>query len=118
MKYAAAFLVFLFMGVSLYAQENNTKAKFEKKGDLVEATYYHANGEVSQMGYFKNKKPHGIWKAFDASGNKITSATYEEGVKVGKWFFWKDDQLTEVDYENSRPVKVKDYSITETIVLN
>lgn len=118
MKYAAAFLVFLFMSVSFYAQENETKAKFEKKGDLIEATYFHANGQVSQIGFFKDNKPHGIWKAFDDSGNKITSAIYNEGEKVGKWFFWRDDKLTEVDYENSKPFKVKDYQITETIVLN
>ena len=118
MKNATAFMVFFLMGVFLYAQESNDQAKFEKKGDLVEGTYYHANGNISQVGYFKNKKPHGVWLSYDVEGKKITQALYNEGKKDGKWFFWKEDTLSEVDYAMNEIVGIKEYQMKETIVIN
>ncbi|PIV95166.1 MAG: nicotinic acid mononucleotide adenyltransferase, partial [Flavobacteriaceae bacterium CG17_big_fil_post_rev_8_21_14_2_50_33_15] len=35
-------------------------------------------------------------------GEKVTSGNYENGKKVGKWLFWNDDTLKEVNYENSQ----------------
>lgn len=118
MKNVVAFMVFFLMGVVLYAQENNERAKFEKKGDLVEATYYHENGNVSQTGFIKNKKPHGVWKAYDMQGKKIAQAQYVEGKKDGKWFFWKEDKLTEVEYKQNDIVVVNDYKMTDSYAIN
>lgn len=118
MKNVVALMVFLVMGVSLYAQENNEKAKFEKKGDLVEATYYYENGNVSQEGFFKDSKPTGVWKAYDREGNKITQAYYINGIKDGRWFFWKDNELTEVEYDYNKIIRVSDYQKTESFIVN
>ncbi|WP_188405340.1 toxin-antitoxin system YwqK family antitoxin [Psychroflexus salis] len=118
MKNVAAFMIFFFMGVILYAQENNDKAKFEKKGDLVEATYFHENGTISQVGFFKDNKPTGIWKVYDENGNKITQAQYDNGVKNGRWFFWKENKLTEVEYDSNHIVKVNDYQKTDSYIVN
>ena len=117
MKMLGTLVMALLMSFSLFAQESD-QVKLEKEGDLVKATYFHDNGEVSQIGYFKNDKPHGEWKAFDITGDKIAQAKYDEGKKVGKWFFWNDGSLSEVDYRNNAVAKVSSYQKNETYVVS
>lgn len=88
------------LSVSLL-QAQDTEPKFEKSGDLVKATYFYKNGDVKEQGFFKDKKLTGTWTSFDAEGNKTAIAHYNEGKKVGKWFMWKKDGLTEIDYTNN-----------------
>ena len=92
----------LLSGGTLLAQETKIKKEFEKKGDLIEAVFYHENGQVAQKGFFKNGKLHGEWIAYDLHGNKTAIAKYTEGQKTGKWFFWNDGLLSEVDYQQNR----------------
>lgn len=94
---------FLFTGL-LFA---NHPPKHEVLGDLVKSTYFHENGTVSQEGYYKNGKVHGKWTSYDASGKKKAMGEYNEGVKSGKWIFWNDITLSEVDYSESRVASVK-----------
>lgn len=96
--------VFAFLVASYsFAQDNLKKVTTVQKGDLIEATYYSANGSIEQQGTFnKEGKLHGLWVSYNADGEKITSGNYENGKKVGKWLFWNDDTLKEVDYENSQ----------------
>jgi hypothetical protein len=35
---------------------------------------------------------------------------YENNIKVGKWFFWTDEKLKEVDYLDSRIVGVSEWN--------
>ncbi len=101
------FIAGLFlMSFTVIAQE---KPSFEDKGDLVEATYYFDNGQVEQQGTFKDGKLHGTWTSFDLEGNKVAVGNYEDGVKVGKWFFWSNDVLHEVDYIDSKIVNVNEW---------
>jgi len=90
---------FLFSAV-LFAQES--KPQLEAVGELVKTTYYFENGKIQQQGFFKNGKLDGVWTSYDANGNKLAVATYNNGEKTGKWFFWTGTNLTEVDYSNSR----------------
>jgi antitoxin component YwqK of YwqJK toxin-antitoxin module len=94
----------LFTGVT-FAQENNPK--LEAVGELVKTTYYFENGKVQQEGFFKNGKLDGVWTSYDVNGNKLAVATYDNGEKTGKWFFWTGTNLNEVDYSNSRIASVK-----------
>ncbi|MCR5860914.1 membrane-binding protein [Flavobacterium sp. J372] len=96
------------------AQE--VKPKYEIENNLVKATYYHDNGNISQEGYFKDGKPHGKWTSFKEDGSKLGMGEYKDGVKCGKWFFWGDTQLSEVDYSNSRIADVKTWSNTAVVV--
>lgn len=118
MKMLGTLVMSLLMSFSLYAQNQNDQVKLEKEGDLVKAVYFHDNGTISQIGYFKDSKPHGEWKAFDINGNKITQARYDQGQKVGKWFFWNDGKLSEVDYKNNSIAKVSSYQKSETYVVS
>jgi antitoxin component YwqK of YwqJK toxin-antitoxin module len=105
--------VFLLSGVA-FAQ--TTKPVLEQEGNLVKATYYYDNGKVQQQGYFKDGKLTGQWIAFDEQGNKKSIGTYVNGDKTGKWFFWNNDSLSEVDYSDSRVASVKSW--TQEAIVN
>ncbi|WP_353777012.1 nicotinic acid mononucleotide adenyltransferase [Winogradskyella sp. 3972H.M.0a.05] len=100
----------MFSVLSIYGQET-IKPKVEKKGDMTEVTYYHDNGTIEQQGTFNaDGKLHGVWKSYDLDGNKTAVGNYDNGKKVGKWFFWSEDTLKEVDYIDSRVVSVNQWS--------
>ena len=98
----------LMVSVAVFSQK--PEPTFEREGDMLKATYFHENGEVAQQGTFLNGKLHGDWIMFDLQGSKIASGTYDQGKKTGKWFFWKDELLNEVDYAANRIVHVKEWS--------
>lgn len=78
---------------------NGRKPQLEEvEENLVKATYFYENGQVQQTGYFKEGKLHGEWNSFDTNGNKTAVALYENGAKVGKWYFWTKDGVKEFDY--------------------
>ena len=100
---------YMILGVLLFSGFifANHPPKHEVLGDLVKSTYYNDNGTVSQEGFYKNGKVHGQWTSYDVSGKKKAMGEYNEGVKTGKWIFWNNATLSEVDYSNSRVAAVK-----------
>lgn len=90
-----------------FAQEK--KPFLEQEGNLVKATYYHDNGQIEQQGHFKDGKLEGSWVAFDEKGNKKSIGEYANGEKTGKWFFWSDTSLSEVDYSKSKVAGIKSW---------
>lgn len=114
-------MVFAVLGILFSAQAQEKKRKvFVKKDKLIEAVYYHENGNIEQTGTFTlDGKLHGTWKSFDADGNKTAIAEYNQGKKTGKWFFWNDGVLKEVDYKDSQIAKVQIWENSkEAIVSN
>lgn len=111
--------ILLFLAVSFtYAQEN-IEPKLEKKGDLTYITYFHDNGEISQTGMFNAEgKVHGEWKMYNVEGKKIALGSYDNGKKVGKWFFWEGESLKEVDYIDSRIVSVNRWDNKTKVAIN
>ena len=110
-------LIIAVMALSFatYAQVDPT---FEKEGDMVKATYFHANGEVSQQGYFLNERLEGEWKMFNEKGDKIAIGNYENGVKSGKWLFWEGDVKKEVNFDNNRIASVTNAKTKEPVAVN
>lgn len=104
MKKYIIIVAVLFSGM-IFA--NNEKPKLEAVGNMVKVTYLHENGKIRQEGFYKDGKLQGHWISYDANGNKIAVAEYNKGKKVGKWCFWKDSVLSEVDYSANRIVSVK-----------
>ncbi|SEA40542.1 toxin-antitoxin system YwqK family antitoxin [Bizionia paragorgiae] len=85
-----------------YSQEASTPPKYEKQGDFIIATYFHDNGAIAQKGQFnENNKLEGTWVSYDKTGNKQALSQYRNGIKVGTWLFWQDNNLREVDYNNN-----------------
>lgn len=109
-KYTVILGFFLFSALA-YAQDNK-EAEYQKIDDLVKATYYHDNGLVSQEGFFNAEgQLHGLWVSYDSDGNKVTVGSYENGKKVGKWLFWLENSIREVDYVDSRIAGVNEVPI-------
>ncbi|GLU43041.1 toxin-antitoxin system YwqK family antitoxin [Allomuricauda sp. NBRC 101325] len=115
MKKAVFFVALMF---TAFISAQDVKPTYEKEGKMVKATYYHDNGEIAQVGTMLNGKLHGTWFMFNEQGKKIASGQYENGMKTGKWFFWKEDVLREVDYTDSRIANVKDWNQGEVVSVN
>jgi antitoxin component YwqK of YwqJK toxin-antitoxin module len=99
----------LFVGLVSFAQQER-QLKLNEDTNLIEVTYYHDNGVVSQTGFYTaDGKLQGEWLSFDTEGKKSVSANYDNGKKVGKWFYWTDKTLKEVDYTNNAIVSVSEW---------
>jgi antitoxin component YwqK of YwqJK toxin-antitoxin module len=107
MKKIILIAALLVSGV-FFAQE--VKPKFDIVDNMVKATYYHDNGQVSQEGFYLYGKLHGKWTSYTTVGTKQTMGEYENGSKVGKWFFWNAASLSEVDFSKSKIDAVKKWS--------
>ena len=100
MKTAIVLFALVFTTIGYSQKEKDIKLNQET--NLFEATYYHDNGEVSQEGTFDlNGKLHGEWTSYDASGTKVSEGNYTNGVRTGKWFFWSEDAVKEVEFSNN-----------------
>ncbi len=103
-------LVFLY---TAFTHAQKKEPKFEVLSDtMVKAIYYHNNGEISQIGCFKNGKLQGEWIMFNENGKKIAIGEYKEGKRIGEWFYWKPngEALREVTYFNGKLVNVIEWT--------
>ena len=115
MIYATAFL----LTIAAQAQQKEVKNTYITTGDLIEATIYFEDGTMSQKGFFtKDGKLTGKWISYNREGSKTAEAQYEDGKKVGTWFFWSNDNLTEVNYNNSRIADVSTWKNKDTRVVS
>ncbi|MCF8713780.1 nicotinic acid mononucleotide adenyltransferase [Joostella atrarenae] len=117
MKKSILIFAMLFSFV-MVAQNVENKPKLEKEGDMVKATYFHDNGAVSQTGYYLEGKLHGEWKSYNEEGRKTAMAEYNKGEKTGKWFFWNDNTLKEVNYQDNRITNVTTWNSSNPVVIN
>ncbi len=103
-------LVFLLC-VGFTANSQEKTITLDKETNLIEATYYHSNGVISQTGFYtKDGLLHGKWLQYDTTGKKIAAANYKHGQKVGKWFYWNANTLKEVDYSNNTIANVVEWT--------
>lgn len=100
-----AIIALLLVSTLTFAQDKSPK--LQEVNGLVKATYYFDNGQIQQEGFFKEGKLEGKWISYDVNGNKKAIAEYTNGQKTGKWFFWNEQSLSEVDYSNSAVASVK-----------
>jgi antitoxin component YwqK of YwqJK toxin-antitoxin module len=116
MKKTILVLAILLISVVGFAQ-TKPEMKLNNETNLIEATYFHDNGEVSQKGTFNlEKQLHGEWMSFNEKGETITVGSYTNGTKTGKWLFWANDILKEVEYSNNAIAAVNETKNTEGIV--
>ncbi len=101
MKKYIVILAALFISASVFAQKERTLT-LNKETNLIDVVYYHDNGEISQTGsYTADGKLEGKWISFDKEGEKIVTAFYKEGKKIGKWVYIIDGKPKEVDYSKN-----------------
>lgn len=111
-------MMILVMAFTFGAVAQDVEPKFEKEGNKVKATYFHANGEISQLGYFMNEKLEGEWKMFNDKGDKIAMGNYSKGVKTGTWMFWEGDTVKEVSFSDNRIAAVTEAKNKSSVVKN
>jgi len=112
MKKLFASLVLFFLVVSVsFAQ--GVEPKFEKENDLVKATYYHDNGMIKEIGFFKEDKLHDKWISYNEEGKIKVVAIYSNGLKEGKWYLVGEDSVKEVTYKANKVVKVQEVDDSE-----
>ena len=108
MKRGILVLFACFIGMVSLAQKERV-LKLNEATNLIEVTYYHDNGVVSQTGtYTLDGKLQGQWLSFDTDGNKTVLANYDNGKKVGKWFYWTNGTVKEVDYNTNVIANLKE----------
>ncbi|WP_459212709.1 toxin-antitoxin system YwqK family antitoxin [Aquimarina rhabdastrellae] len=113
----AVMMAMMFCSVALMAQ--NDKPTFEKEGEKIKGTFFHDNGTVRQSGYYnKQGKLDGEWISYNAEGEKIAMGQYLNGKKTGKWFFWNEKKLTEVDYASNQITEVTSWENSKRLVSN
>ncbi len=96
-------LVFVFILSTSYGFSQKEKdVKLNTVTNLIETTYYHDNGEVSQKGTFDLAgKLHGEWVSYSENGDKVSMGSYEKGIRTGKWIFWTEGNIKEVQFSNN-----------------
>ncbi|WP_372793300.1 nicotinic acid mononucleotide adenyltransferase [Lutibacter sp.] len=101
-------LIVLFCTSFMYSQ-NNKLQKTEVKGDLTEVTFYYENGTIMQHGFYtKEGKLHASWESYNMDGSRKCIATYNYGVKVGVWTYFKDHKITKITYDNNKIIDIKE----------
>lgn len=116
MKNIVVIAIVLFTSFSFAQKERSLE--LNKDTNLIDVVYYHDNGMISQTGsYTKDGKLQGDWLSYDINGKKLVSAQYDNGKKVGKWFYWNGDTLKEVDYTNNAIASVNEWSNRTTVAI-
>lgn len=111
MKKTIISLIFLIWATFSYSQEKKNQ-KIEPIGDLFEVTIYYDDGSIMQHGFLtKDNKLHASWESYYQNGNRKCVAFYDNGEKVGTWFYWFMDKKTRVVYENNKIVEVEELGI-------
>lgn len=87
---------------SLAQAQSKKEVKLNTDTNLYEATYFHDNGTVSQKGTFDLAgKLHGEWASFDQAGAPLSKGSYKKGVRTGKWYFYSENGVKEVEFKNN-----------------
>ncbi len=104
-------LIFVFCTIFSYSQDRKNQ-KIEPIGDLFEVTIFYDDGSVMQHGFLtKDNKLHASWESYYPNGNRKCVAFYDNGDKVGTWYYWFMDKKTKVVYDKNKIVKVEELSI-------
>lgn len=114
------FFSFAFLLFCLFSYSQNTKLpKNTKKGSLQEIILYYDNGNVMQHGFYtKDGKLHGSWESYNMDGTRRCYATYNYGVKVGIWTYWKKDKTTKIEYNNNKVINIEEIDIVDKPKIN
>jgi hypothetical protein len=111
----ALFLLILmgFISLNVFSQVKNQK--IVPIGDLFEVTIYYNNGNVMQKGFLnQDNQLHASWESFFENGDRKCVATYENGIKVGVWYYWDTSgKKTKVTYENNKIIGIEEANLAK-----
>ena len=67
--------------------EKNKKVE-QLSSNIFKVTYFHDNGEVREVGFYKDNQMYGEWNTFNEDGQLIAEGFFNENKKVGTWKFY------------------------------
>lgn len=109
----------MILSVSFTFAQEQPKVELTKDGEMTMATYYYENGTIEQQGTFNaDGKLHGVWTSYDVNGKKLAMGKYVNGKKDGKWLFWTNNKLREVDYVDSKVASVNEWTDKVKVAVN
>jgi len=112
-------VVALMMISAISFAQNERTLKLNQDTNTIDVVYYHDNGQISQTGaYTLDGKLQGEWLSYDVKGEKTSFAKYDQGKKVGTWYFYQKDVLQEVKYSDNRVAEVVTWKDSETKVVS
>ena len=92
---------------------------YNEDTNLIHAKYFHEDGSIRQTGTFtKEGKLQGEWITYNKEGEKTALAKYDNGNRVGKWFFWDGDKMKEVDYDQNKIINVTEWKTQDKVAKN
>ena len=104
-------IIIIFTGIYSYTQ-NNINVKnlgtedlehlYNRLDPITEVILYHDNGKTYQKGFLLNNMLHGRWESYNFKGELAVLGQFLKGKKTGKWIFWNDDKLVEVNFKNNK----------------
>ncbi len=98
MRYLILILALSFAGLNASYSPEESVSPEEITQEII---IYGDNGNQINEGYIKNNKLHGYWFGYNKEDNTLSFGKYDQGNKVGKWFFWSEGNLTRVNYNNN-----------------
>jgi antitoxin component YwqK of YwqJK toxin-antitoxin module len=118
MKNILSLIAIVLLTTVAIAQDVN-KNSYILNGDVIEATLYHDNGAIAQTGFYsQDNKLTGEWVSYDLSGKKTAVAQYNNGEKVGTWYFFTNGDIKEVSYMDARIAKVVTWKSDKTQIVS
>ena len=108
MKKLILTIILIFFVAFSYAQKKEN-IKTVDLGSVVEVTVYYDSGQIMQHGFMtKDNKLHASWESYYEDGTKKCVANYDNGYKVGIWYYYYPDIVKRVTYEKNKVVKVEE----------
>lgn len=118
MKNILSLLALVLITATTLAQDHPQNTYF-LDGDVIVATLYRENGKIAQTGFYtKHNNLTGQWVSYDTEGNKTAVAQYDNGNKVGTWYFFTDENIKEVNYLDARIATVVTWKTSDTKVVS
>lgn len=89
-----AFLLNATFGQTLLAQEHwpdgTLRSTRYSEGGRIHFITFHENGQVKEVGCFRNGRRDGTWTQYSATGVLLTRAGFRNGERQGVWEFRND----------------------------
>ena len=77
---------------------------------------YYENGTIMQHGFYTaDSKLHASWESYNMDGSRKCVATYNYGIKVGVWTYYKDNKITKLTYDSNKIVNIEEFNANEKV---
>lgn len=112
---ATALLLGATHGQALLGQEHwpdgTLKATRYSDGTRIHFITFHENGQVKEVGCFRNGRRDGVWKQYSDTGALLARAGFRNGERQGVWEFndVADAPLGKLSYESGKLIRSEAY---------